>query len=94
MPRSRADVATPFASKYLVQLSKHWSHKFAVEWDQAHSHIPFAHAECWLTAEEGHLIAEIEAPSADLDHLQSVVAEHLNRFAHKEGELAFAWTRL
>jgi hypothetical protein len=94
MARARADVATPFASKYLVQLSKHWSHKFPVQWDEAHSHIPFPQAQCWLTAEDGRLIAEIEAPESDLERMGQVVAEHVNRFAFKEGALAFAWAKI
>jgi hypothetical protein len=94
MPRTRADVATPFASKYLVQLSKHWSHKFAVKWDPTHSHIPFGQAQCWLTAEDGRLIAEIEAPEGDLERMGQVVADHVNRFAFKEGALAFEWAPL
>ena len=31
MPRSQATVTTASASRYLQQLCKHWSHKFAVE---------------------------------------------------------------
>ena len=94
MSRSRAEVATPNAGKYLVQLSKHWSHKFSVEWDETHSHIPFAQAEAWLEARKDLLVAEIEAPEADLGHMQEVVANHLNRFAFREGELAFDWKRV
>ena len=95
MSRSRAEILTPNASKYLVQLSKHWSHKFPVEWDDAHSHIPFAQAQAqaWLEAKNGLLVAEVEAPEADLAHMQKVVADHLNRFAFREGELAFDWKR-
>ena len=93
MSRSRAEVVTDHASKYLVQLSKHWSHKFAVEWDPNKSHIPFPNAQAWLQAQDGRLIAEVEAPDEDLDHMQEVVARHVNRFAFKEGELAFDWQR-
>ena len=93
MAHSRAEIATPFASKYLVQLSKHWSHKFAVEWDETHSHIPLAGADCRLEAKDGRLIADVEAPDEELDRVQDVVARHVNRFAFKEGELAFDWVR-
>ncbi len=30
----------------------------------------------------------------DLARMQQVVADHLNRFAHREGELAFDWQPL
>ena len=94
MSRSRAEVVTDHASKYLVQLSKHWSHKFSVEWDETRSHIPFGQAQAWLEAKDGLLVAEIEAPEADLVRMQQVVADHLNRFAFREGELAFDWKSL
>ena len=93
MAHSHAEIATPFASRYLVQLSKHWSHKFAVEWDATHSHIPLSGADCRLEAKDGLLIADLDAPEADLERVQGVVANHLNRFAFKEGELAFDWVR-
>ena len=93
MSRSRAEVVTDHASKYLVQLSNHWSHKFSVEWDETRSHIPFAQAQAWLEAKQGLLVAEIEAPETDLAHMEKVVADHLNRFAFREGELAFDWKR-
>lgn len=34
MPRSRAVVSTPHASRYLLQLCKHWSHKFETEFSE------------------------------------------------------------
>ena len=35
-----AVVPTASASRYLQQLCKHWSHKFAVVFDAQHGHIP------------------------------------------------------
>ena len=41
MPASQATVPTASASRYLQQLCKHWSHKFAVEFTPEHGTIPF-----------------------------------------------------
>ena len=42
MPASQAVIATASASKYLQQLCKHWSHKFAVTYTAARGNTPFA----------------------------------------------------
>ena len=51
MPASHATIPTASASRYLQQLCKHWSHKFAVEFTPEHGTIPFdetrvLHARC------------------------------------------------
>ena len=42
MPSSQAHVSTASASRYLQQVCKHWSHKFAVEFTPEKGHIPFS----------------------------------------------------
>ena len=94
MPRSTATVATEHASRYLQQLSKHWSHKLAVEFDPQRSAIDFGDGrKVELTATDAAL--DIEVTSADeskLPQLEEVVAVHIKRFAFRE-ELDFAWTK-
>jgi uncharacterized protein len=46
MPTSRARVPTQSASRYLQQVCKHWSHKFAVQFTPEKGHIPFADVVC------------------------------------------------
>ena len=41
MPIARATIPTVSASRYLQQLCKHWSHKFAVNFTPQHGTIPF-----------------------------------------------------
>lgn len=92
--QSLASVSTANAAKYLTQLCKHWSHRFAVAFDATAGRIELPAGVCLLTAAPGKLGIVIEAADdAVLSRLEDVVAEHLNRFAHREGELAFAWTR-
>jgi hypothetical protein len=93
MSRSTASVTTGHANRYLQQLSKHWSHKFAVEFDPHHSQIDFGDGrKVDLKATDAAL--DIEVTSTDeskLPQLQEVVAVHIKRFAFRE-ELDFNWT--
>lgn len=89
---SKAIVATPHASRYLQQLCKHWSHKFAVDFDATRGHIPLPFGTADLEAGAAALTVTLTLPEGgDLARAQQVLAEHVNRFAFKEGELAFDW---
>jgi hypothetical protein len=92
MPASRAIVPTASASRYLQQLCKHWSHKFEVTFDASHGHIPLPLGTADLDAAADSLTVTCTVPDGgDIDRMQQVVAEHLNRFAFREGELVFGW---
>ncbi len=92
MSRSMAVVPTTHASRYLQQLCKHWSHKFDVTFDATTGHIPLPLGSADLAAGDMALTVTCEVPAdGDLDRMQTVVAEHLNRFAFREGELEFQW---
>jgi hypothetical protein len=95
MPASHATIATASASRYLQQLCKHWSHKFAVEFTPEHGTIPFdATRTCTLDAAPDRLALTVEAADdATLDRMQSVVIEHLKRFAFREDLGEVEWTR-
>ena len=92
MTRFRARTATANASRYLQQLSKHWSHKLKVEFDPAHSRIEFdGGAVCTLDATESHLDMLLEgADRARVERLRAVVADHVKRFAFRE-EFEVEW---
>ena len=89
-----AVVPTPNAEKYITRLVKHWGHKFAVTEDGGTHIIDFGEARCFLSAGDATLKATIEVLGEDVTKLESVVADHLNRFAHREGPLTFNWSRL
>ena len=92
MTRSMAIVPTTHASRYLQQLCKHWSHKFAVTFDAASGHIPLPLGNADLAAGDMALTITCEVPDGgDLARIQTVVGQHLNRFAFREGELQFQW---
>jgi len=96
MPTSQARVPTPSASRYLQQVCKHWSHKFAVEFTPEKGHIPFADGRvCDLEASPDALTMRAQAPDPEsLERLQRVVVEHVKRFAFREdlGEIQWAPT--
>ena len=95
MPASEATVTTASASRYLQQLCKHWSHKFAVEFTPQHGTIPFAATRvCTLDASTEKLALRIEAADdATLERTQGVVIDHLKRFAFREEIGDVRWTR-
>lgn len=90
--RFTAIVPTASASRYLQQLCKHWSHKFPVSFDADHGRIELPFGVTELTAgPEALTIVIILEPGGDANRAQTVIADHLNRFAFREGELAFHW---
>jgi hypothetical protein len=93
MLTSRADVATEHASRYLQQLCKHWSHKFPVEFDPRHGAIQLSIGRTVMDADDQALhIALAADDEASLDRLETVVADHIKRFAFRE-ELSFDWQK-
>ncbi|TGQ17524.1 MULTISPECIES: DUF2218 domain-containing protein [unclassified Mesorhizobium] len=93
MLTSRADVATEHASRYLQQLCKHWSHKFPVEFDPRHGAIQLSIGRTVMDADDHALhIALAADDEASLDRLETVVADHIKRFAFRE-ELSFDWQK-
>jgi len=84
---------TANGGRYLQQLCKHWSHKFAVEFDTTRGEIQLPTGRVVLTARPDHLEATLTPTGyADLDRLKTVVEDHINRFAFREAPLAFVWT--
>lgn len=88
-----AHVPTAQGGRYLQQLCKHWSHKMAVEFTAETGKIAFpTGAVVTMTAHPADLEVEIALPpGGDADHMQKVVASHLDRFAFREAPLAFDW---
>jgi hypothetical protein len=95
MPASQAVITTASASKYLQQLCKHWSHKFAVEFSPEHGTIPFDDTRlCTLDASPEGLALRIDAADdATLERMQGVVIDHLKRFAFREDFGDVQWTK-
>ncbi|CAN7579037.1 DUF2218 domain-containing protein [Mesorhizobium sp. LjRoot246] len=91
MPTSHADVTTEHASRYLQQLCKHWAHKFPVEFDPSHGTIDLSMGRTVLDADASALHITVSTDEAgSIERLESVVADHIKRFAFRE-ELTFDW---
>ena len=92
MSRITSTVETAQASRYLQQLCKHWSHRFATAFDAAQGTVALPSGTLTLAADATRLHLTLEADDAGaLPRLGEVVAEHLRRFAFRE-ELVIDWT--
>ena len=86
-----AEVATPWASRYLQQLCKHFAHRIPVTFDERSGHIVFSSGECRLDAEGETLKLRVTTSDpTQLENLEDVVARHLVRFAFRE-EMQIDW---
>lgn len=93
MPKATARVTTGHASRYLQQLSKHWSHRWAVTFDPTTAQIDLDQGRSVhmsASADALHVTASA-ADAAVLQRFLGVVEEHVRRFAFKE-TLEFDWT--
>lgn len=89
---SVAHVPTEKGSRYLQQLCKHWAHKFKVDFTPTDGRIDFLDGrKCVLKAEADELIVTAFCPAEGMDQFQIIIEKHINRFAHKEGELLYPW---
>jgi hypothetical protein len=89
--QSRAEIATPRASRYLQQLCKHFAHKLPVTFDPNTGKISFSIGDCTLSADEERLRLNLTAPDgSQMTQLKDIVVRHLVRFAFRE-EMAIAW---
>lgn len=103
MVSATALVPTQHASRYLQQLSKHWSHNLTVTFDAERGTIIFPRdirganwpddGRVTMTVQEGLLACRIDASSPEhLQELKEVLARHLDRFAFREAPLRFDWS--
>ncbi|NBW11200.1 MAG: DUF2218 domain-containing protein [Caulobacteraceae bacterium] len=90
-PTSLARTETVHASRYLQQLAKHWSHKFEVNFTPMAATIDLPLGRCELAADAEALEVTLKGtPHVDMERFKTVVAEHLQRFGHRE-TLTFDW---
>jgi len=91
VPISEARTETAHASRYLQQLAKHWSHKFEVQFTPTAATIDLPLGRCELAADDQALAVTLKGtPHVDMDRFKTVVAEHIQRFGHRE-TLTFDW---
>lgn len=95
MIASEARISTAAGSRYLVQLCKHWGHKFAVDYTPEHGRITFAvDRAASFEARPEVLVMRVEVGDEGmLQRMQEVVVEHLKRFAFRENLGDVQWSR-
>lgn len=85
-------IATPNARKYMTQLCKHFGHKVPAEIDGDQGLVRFAMGDARLVASDDGLTATLTADNADaIAKLQSVIDDHLKRFAFREEIEGLTW---
>ena len=91
MPTCFAAVETENASKYLVQLCKHFAHKVEVDYNTVQARVEFPPGRCMMTAEGNHLSFYCRSKEdRGIAVIQHIISDHLVRFAWRE-EIIFDW---
>lgn len=92
MTHVQARVPTPSGGKYVQQLCKHWSHKLPVELEGDTGKVTFDGVVATMAADSQVIQVTLEGSDREqLDRLKEVVAQHLDRFAFREGPLTYDW---
>lgn len=92
MLKDTGHYATPNASRYLVQLCKHFAHKVDVSHDANHGTVALGTGPATLHADATTLKVDVTAPDPDeLAEARDVIDRHLVRFAHREGFTSMTW---
>jgi len=93
MPAAEARVTTDRASRYLVQLCKHFAHKVHAEWTDEKGFADFGWGTCTPTAEAGARLQRAEAPDEEgLGRVQFVAGDHAQRFGARDN-VTVEWVR-
>ncbi|ENU30844.1 DUF2218 domain-containing protein [Acinetobacter sp. NIPH 1852] len=81
---STTQITTIEGKRISKRLVNHWKHKFEVAETETHSKIFMPTATVTLTPQQQHLDVLIENQQEDVERLEQVVIDHLNRMAQQE----------
>ena len=85
--------STENASKYLVQLCKHFAHKIDVTYTEDAGNCSFPMGTVSMTATSEQLRVDVEvADTEGLKHVKHVIDVHLKRFAFREEFKNMDWS--
>jgi hypothetical protein len=91
MYSAEARVTSEKASRYLVQLCKHFAHKTTAEYDETQGRVDFQPGLCLMTATGDELLVRCEAGDApDLERIKHIVEDHIVRFGWRE-KIGITW---
>lgn len=84
--QTSSKIKTDKASRYLQALCGHFNRKVRADWTEAKGDVNFGFGNCQMTANDTDLVIQIQAEKPDeFERLKSVIADHLERFAVKDG---------
>jgi hypothetical protein len=97
--RSEAWWETGSPARYMAQLCKHFAHRLPVTLNERSGQMVFPAGVCDVAAEDTGLRLQVSAEDEDgLHQVQTVVIQHLQRFAFREmteeAAAAIVWTRV
>jgi hypothetical protein len=73
------------ASRYLVQLCKHFAHKTTAEYDETQGRVDFKPGLCMMTVTGDELFVRCEAGAVpELERIKHIVEDHIVRFGWRE----------
>ncbi|MCJ8052852.1 DUF2218 domain-containing protein [Shinella curvata] len=94
MIEATAVMKTEFASRYLVQMCKHFAHKVDVQYTDTHGECRFNGGVATFEAKADGLQLVVKAPSEEIvAWAQSAIETHLVRFAFREKIDGLVWQR-
>jgi hypothetical protein len=86
------------AERYIQQVAKHWSHKFATTYDEGDGMgvFPFSDLEtAVMTARPDGIAITLTTPDRERnEHMRGVIERHIDRFAFREAPLTYKWDEI
>jgi hypothetical protein len=78
---------------YLRKLCNHWGHQFEVQVIENAGKIDLGDSSLEMEADVDSAMLRVilTADPESLDELQNIVVEHINRLAHREGNIEMQW---
>lgn len=92
MSETRATVTTENASRYLLQLCKHFAHKVTVDYTPETGTVSLPFGTCHLSANAEQLVLTGASDTENLPRLERLLGDHLARFAFRENP-TIEWQR-
>jgi hypothetical protein len=88
----QGEAPTSDAARVMRRLCRHWSHKFAVRFDDTSGEIQMNEVKLAMRVEPARLQVSLENPEGEIpERLPGVVADHLIRMAGTEPPLVVHW---
>ena len=85
-------VKTDKASKYLIQLCKHFAHKVEVNLDDTTGNVAFPMGPCTIKADNDRLTFAGQSHKPEgIESMKGVIVVHLDKFAWREAPLEYHW---